>query len=213
MSLFAIQAAADAFVTQMIQAAVNSDPNLKFQWWFPLVERLDAKDLQNLQSWFISVDKDKSGTLEIGELKKAKFPGGIKVDDKTIKRLMRVFDIDMSGSIGFFEFLALWNFMNLCNETFKHFDADKSGSLDVNELIKALPMLGFNCNKRSVDVLLEMNGSSLGSKKVSKNQFISTAAYLGQCRSIYQKTFNMKREEIDNAEFDKFVNLVLALSG
>ncbi|ELP87447.1 programmed cell death protein, putative [Entamoeba invadens IP1] len=209
MSLFAIQAAADKFVADMIQAAIKQDPKLQFQWWFPLVESVTAVEFHQNQDWFIKVDKDKSGTLDAKEIVKAKFPGDIKIDETTTKRLIRVFDVDCSGSIGFIEFLALYNFVKLCLDTFKHFDSDKGGSLDNKEMAKALPALGFNCSKRSIDTLLKLN-SCLG-KKVSKNQFVAAAAYLGQCRSIYQRTFDMKRTEIDNREFDKFVDLVLSL--
>ncbi|ELP91836.1 programmed cell death protein, putative [Entamoeba invadens IP1] len=209
MSLFAIQAAADKYVADMIQAGIKQDPRLQFQWWFPLVESISAVEFHQNQDWFIKVDKDKSGTLDAKEIIKAKFPGDIKVDQTTVNRLMRIFDVDFSGSIGFFEFLALYNFVKLCLDTFKNFDKDKGGSLDAKELTQALPALGFNCSKRSIDILIKLN-SALG-KKISKNQFVAVAAYLGQCRSIYQRTFDMKRNEIDNREFDKFVNLVLSL--
>ena len=211
MSLFAIQAAADSWIMQNLQAAYNADPRVKGEWWFPLCQSLQASQFRELNDWFVKVDKDKSGTLELNELTKAKWPKGIKMTNETAIRLMRIFDIDGSGSIGFYEFLALYNFMNLVIDLFKKYDADKSDSMDLTEMSKALPELGFYCNMNSCKALIKMNGASLGKPRCNLTQFLSCCAYLGQIRSIYQHVFGIPREQIDQVEFNKFVNLVLGL--
>ncbi|GAB1223339.1 hypothetical protein ENUP19_0143G0004 [Entamoeba nuttalli] len=211
LTFFSIQAAADAWVLQHIQAAYAQDPTIQFQWWYPLVQNLSANDFRELQDWFKKIDKDKSGTLELDELLKAKWPKDMKMNNDTIKRLMLIFDADNNGSIGFYEFIALYNWVKLCIATFKHFDVDQSGSLDITELQVALPQLGFNLNKQSCDALIRANKNLIGKKKLNQVQFICATSYLAQCRTIYQLTFDTHRDQLDPVEFDKFINLVLGL--
>ncbi|EMS15125.1 grainin 2, putative [Entamoeba histolytica HM-3:IMSS] len=211
LTFFSVQAAADAWILQNIQAAYAQDPTIQFQWWYPLVQNLSANDFRELQDWFKKIDKDKSGTLELDELLKAKWPKDMKMNNETIKRLMLIFDADNNGSIGFYEFIALYNWVKLCVATFKHFDVDQSGSLDITELQVALPQLGFNLNKQSCDALIRANKNLIGKKKLNQVQFICATSYLAQCRTIYQLTFDTHRDQLDPVEFDKFINLVLGL--
>ncbi|EDR24953.1 grainin, putative [Entamoeba dispar SAW760] len=210
LTFFAIKAA-DAWILQNIQAAYAQDPTIQFQWWYPLVQNLSANDFRELQDWFKKIDKDKSGILELDELLKARWPKDMKMNNDTIKRLMLIFDADNSGSIGFFEFIALYNWVKLCVATFKHFDIDQSGSLDITELQAALPQLGFNLNKQSCDALIRANKNLIGKKKLNQVQFICATSYLAQCRTIYQLTFDTHMDQLDPVEFDKFINLVLGL--
>lgn len=210
MSLFCSNEMTNSYMAQLLKDVIENDLTLAHHWWFPLIERVQPNDFTELKQWFESVDKDKSGTIELNELKKARLPTGATLDDKTILRLMRIFDVDYSGDISFTEFIALWKFLNIALETFSSFDGDKSGSLDRHELDEALNSLGFSCSKRSIDVLVKMNSGLFG-KGVSKNHFIGVVSYLGQCRTIYQETFKVKKEDIDNHRFSVFVNLVLGL--
>jgi len=57
---------------------------------------------------------------------------------------MTIFDTDRSGTIGFNEFAGLWKYIKDWQGVFKHFDQDRSGSIDGEELRKALSQFGFN---------------------------------------------------------------------
>ncbi|ELP87448.1 peflin, putative [Entamoeba invadens IP1] len=211
MSLFQIQAAADAWLAQNITAAYAADPRVKNEWWYPLASSVAATEFRGYQDWFQKVDKDKSGTLELNELKKATFPGKIKLDDDTCKHLMSIFDIDRSNSIGFYEYLALMKYVELTTAIFKQFDKDKSNSLDEQEIFRAMPQLGFDLNMNSCRILLKTCGKGLLSKKVNVSQFIGCAAYLGQIRTIYQHGFKQAQGPFQRATFAKFMNLTLNL--
>nr|BAN37741.1 grainin 1 [Entamoeba histolytica]BAN38081.1 grainin 1 [Entamoeba histolytica]BAN38482.1 grainin 1 [Entamoeba histolytica]BAN39113.1 grainin 1 [Entamoeba histolytica]BAN39420.1 grainin 1 [Entamoeba histolytica] len=211
MSLFAIQAAADAWVAQHITAAYQADPLIQREWWYPLATSISGTEFKELQDFFVKTDKDKSGSLELDELKKAKFPGGIKLDENACRHLMRIFDVDLSGSIGFYEYLALMKFVKLATAVFTKFDKDKSGNLDEQEIYAALPELGFDLNMKACKILIQLCGKGLLTKKIQIPQFISCAAYLGQIRTIYQHGFKQAQGDFNRATFSKFMNLTLML--
>ncbi|ELP91837.1 peflin, putative [Entamoeba invadens IP1] len=211
MSLFQIQAAADAWLAQNITAAYAADPRVKNEWWYPLASSVAASEFRGYQDWFQKVDKDKSGTLELDELKKAVWPGKVKLEEDTCKHLMKIFDVDGSGSIGFYEYLALMKYVELATNVFKQFDKDKSNNLDEKEIFAAMPQLGFDLNNMSCKILIKTCGKGLLAKKIGLSQFIGCAAYLGQIRTIYQHGFKQAQGPFQRATFAKFMNLTLML--
>ena len=88
-------------------------------------------------------------------------------DLDTVKLLMNIFDTDRSGTIGFNEvrlasvrakrvfsptipqFAGLWKYIKDWQNVFRHFDRDRSGSIDGAELNQALAQ--FGCVEREVD--------------------------------------------------------------
>ena len=53
-------------------------------------------------------------------------------------------DTDRSGTIGFNEFAGLWKYIKDWQNVYRHFDRDRSGSIDTNELNEALRQFGYN---------------------------------------------------------------------
>ena len=51
-------------------------------------------------------------------------------------------DTDRSGTIGFNEFSGLWKYIKDWQNVFRHFDRDRSGSIDGAELNQALAQFG-----------------------------------------------------------------------
>ncbi|KAJ7247161.1 hypothetical protein B0H12DRAFT_1125445 [Mycena haematopus] len=98
-----------------------------------------------LWNWFSSVDTDRSGAITAQELERALINGDwTPFDLDTVKLLMSIFDTDRSGTIGFNEFAGLWKYIKDWQNVFKHFDRDRSGSIDGSELRDALAQFGFN---------------------------------------------------------------------
>ena len=56
-----------------------------------------------------------------------------------------MFDHDHSGTIGFHEFSGLWKYVNDWQTTFRSYDRDNSGTIDMNELKTALTNFGKSC--------------------------------------------------------------------
>ncbi|KAH8829502.1 hypothetical protein DL96DRAFT_1598355 [Flagelloscypha sp. PMI_526] len=90
---------------------------------------------------FSAVDSDGSGSISVGELKQALVN---EFDLDTVKMLMGIFDTDRSGTIGFHEFAGLWKYISDWQNVFKHFDHDRSGSIEGRELSEALKSFGYH---------------------------------------------------------------------
>jgi hypothetical protein len=57
--------------------------------------------------------------------------------------MVSMVDRDMSGTLGFNEFKELWTVLNGWRQHFISFDSDRSGTVDPQELQKALTTMGM----------------------------------------------------------------------
>ena len=93
---------------------------------------------------FASVDANRSGTVDARELHHALSHGGwTAFSFKTTRILMRMFDSDRSGALGFREFESLLAQLGAWRAWFDHADADRSGKLSPPELARCLDSFGF----------------------------------------------------------------------
>jgi hypothetical protein len=67
-------------------------------------------------------------------------------------------DVDRSGTIGFNEFAGLWKYIKDWQNVFKHFDRDRSGSIDGGELREALAQFGYNLSPGLLELLQKKYG-------------------------------------------------------
>ncbi|KAJ7433659.1 hypothetical protein FB451DRAFT_1313541 [Mycena latifolia] len=112
-----------------------------------------------LWSWFTSVDTDRSGAITAVELERALINGDwTPFDLDTVKLLMTIFDTDRSGTIGFNEFAGLWKYIKDWQNVFKHFDRDRSGSIDLGELRDALAQFGYNLSPGTLQLVQRKYG-------------------------------------------------------
>jgi Ca2+-binding EF-hand superfamily protein len=88
---------------------------------------------------FKAVDKDGSGQLSEKELRAALVNGDwTSFDPHTVRMMIRMFDTDRSGTIGFEEFCGLWGFLAAWRALFDRFDTDRSGNISFQEFQNAL---------------------------------------------------------------------------
>jgi Ca2+-binding EF-hand superfamily protein len=94
---------------------------------------------------FMGVDLNRSGTVDARELHHALSNGGwTAFSYKTTKILMRMFDADGSGHLGYREFESLIGQLTSWRSWFDHADHDRSGKLSPPELTRCLQSFGFN---------------------------------------------------------------------
>jgi len=123
-----------------------------------------------LWQWFTAVDVDGSGAISAQELRQALLNGDwSNFDLDTVKMLMTLFDVDRSGTITFDEFAGLWKYIRDWQNVFRHFDADRSGSIDGRELKNAMEQFGYRLTPRILRLLeikydLRPPSSSLSSR-------------------------------------------------
>ncbi|OAX78194.1 hypothetical protein ACJ72_07500 [Emergomyces africanus] len=67
--------------------------------------------------------------------------------------MIRMFDKDGSGSVGFDEFVALWRFLAAWRELFERFDEDRSGRISLQEFSKALIAFGYTLSPPFVGMI------------------------------------------------------------
>ncbi|KIM31290.1 hypothetical protein M408DRAFT_64479, partial [Serendipita vermifera MAFF 305830] len=107
-----------------------------------------------LWQWFNAVDADRSNHITAPELQQALVNGDWSPFDlDTVKLLMAMFDTDRSGTIGFNEFAGLWRYIKDWQDVFRHFDRDRSGTIEGAELKAALSQFGFNLNPQLLQLL------------------------------------------------------------
>ncbi|CCX30760.1 Similar to Programmed cell death protein 6; acc. no. P12815 [Pyronema omphalodes CBS 100304] len=103
---------------------------------------------------FTAVDKDGSGQLSERELRAALVNGDwTSFDPHTVKMMIRMFDTDRSGTIGFQEFCGLWGFLADWRKLFDRFDTDRSGNISYDEFTNALEAFGYRLSPQFVNTL------------------------------------------------------------
>jgi Ca2+-binding EF-hand superfamily protein len=74
-------------------------------------------------------------------------------DPNTVKTMVRMFDRNGDGVIGFDEFVSLWRFLAAWREIFDRFDEDRSGRISFEEFEKALVAFGYRLSRTFIRVL------------------------------------------------------------
>ncbi|CAH3015279.1 unnamed protein product [Porites evermanni] len=108
-----------------------------------------------LWSWFITVDRDKSGQITADELQQALINGNWShFNSETCRLMIGIFDRDHSGTINFQEFQQLWQYINQWKGAFDRYDQDRSGAIEAHELHRAFAEMGFNVSANFVSLVV-----------------------------------------------------------
>lgn len=153
--------------------------NLKKQAYKVIAKQLNTSELLYLETVFHSIDRNRSGTISLFELRDAL--GGLgheKTLDKEITALMNDMDIDGNGMIEYAEFLAATVKMNLIiternlRSAFKHFDKDKSGYITREELREVLQKTNRHVTDEEIlQIVLDVDVNSDG--RIEYEEFVA----------------------------------------
>jgi len=174
-------------------------------WAQGYYNQLTPQELSNLQAWFTSVDRDRSGYITAQELASANF-NGHRFSLDTASVLVKVFDLDRNGNIGFYEYASLHKFIVSMQGAFYHFDRDRSGSLELHELDAALRQGGFTFSPQIVHSIGARFAQ--GARGLNMEQFIRMSAVLGRIRSNFERRDPQRRGYI-SISFEDLVLLVV----
>jgi len=173
-----------------------------------------------LWNWFSSVDADRSGAISATELQQALVNGDWSPFDlDTVKLLMAIFDTDRNGTIGFNEFSGLWRYVKDWQGVFRHFDADKSGSIDGQELANALKQFGYNLSPQLLHLLQAKYGAAPkeapGHGRHGAAPGVSFDRFVRCCVVVKTLTESFQRLDTDRdgwvqINYDQFMQTVLA---
>ncbi|KAG8518977.1 Sorcin [Galemys pyrenaicus] len=117
------------------------------------------------------------GQIDADELQRCLTQSGIAGGYKpfnleTCRLMVSMLDRDMSGTMGFTEFKELWSVLNGWRQHFISFDSDRSGTVDPQELQKALTTMGFRLSPQAVNSI---------AKRYSTNGKITFDDYIACC--------------------------------
>ncbi|KAI9784106.1 MAG: hypothetical protein M1839_002610 [Geoglossum umbratile] len=136
---------------------------------------------------FKSVDKDGTGQLTEKELRAALVNGDYtSFDPQTVRMMIRMFDTDRSGTIGFDEFCGLWGFLSAWRNLFDRFDEDGSGNISRNEYSNALIAFGYRLSPGFVDTLF-MSYNKRGGSAISFDMFVQSCISLKRMTEVFKK--------------------------
>ncbi|VDC03300.1 unnamed protein product [Peniophora sp. CBMAI 1063] len=151
-----------------------------------------------LWQWFNDVNADRSGAISVNELQSA-----------------LIFDTDRSGSIGFNEFSGVWKYITDWQNVFRHFDRDRSGSIDGVELAEALRSFGYNLPP-SILTLIEQKFTAGPSSGYGPPPGITFDHFVRACVAVKTLTEAFQRQDTDRdgwvtVNYEDFMKLVLKL--
>ncbi|XP_011851457.1 PREDICTED: sorcin [Mandrillus leucophaeus] len=114
---------------------------------------------------------------------------------------------DMSGKMGFNEFKELWAVLNGWRQHFISFDTDRSGTVDPQELQKALTTMGFRLSPQAVNSI---------AKRYSTNGKITFDDYIACCVKLRALTDSFRRRDtaqqgVVNFPYDDFIQCVMSV--
>jgi peflin len=170
-----------------------------------------------LWNWFTSVNLDRSGAITSAELERALINGDwTPFDLDTVKLLMTIFDTDCNGTINFNEFTGLWKYIKDWQNVFRHFDRDRSGSINGGELRDALTQFGFNLSPPLLDLVQRKYASNVTSGQSGPPAGISFDRFVRVCVVVKQLVESFRRLDTDRDGWiqinnEQFMQTVLSL--
>ncbi|KAG9006162.1 hypothetical protein FRB94_012251 [Tulasnella sp. JGI-2019a] len=165
-----------------------------------------------LWQWFAAVDTDRSGSISPNELQQALVNGDWSPFDlDTVKLLMTIFDTDRSGTVTFNEFSGLWKYIKDWQGVFRHFDQDRSGSIDGRELNQALTQFGFNLSPQLITLLerkYDIKASASGTG-ITFDRFVRCCVVIKQLTESFQR-LDTNRSGWVQLNYETFMQTILA---
>ncbi|KAM6451033.1 sorcin isoform 2-T2 [Liasis olivaceus] len=121
--------------------------------------------------------------------------------------MISMLDRDMSGTMGFNEFKELWAVLNGWRQHFMTVDSDRSGTVDSQELQKALMSMGFRLSPQAISGIV---------KRYSCRGKISFDDYIACCVKLRALTDSFRRRDaaqqgMVNFQYDDFIQCVMSI--
>lgn len=156
-----------------------------------------------LRAWFDAIDKDRNGKLTAAELQSALQLGGLTFSLATVAHIIRIHDRANSGAIGFDEFVKLHVFLSQVQQSFEYFDADRSNSLDYDEISSALAHAGYQLDRPALQaVFARFDPTRSGALGLA--EFLALTLFLRSATATFN-AFDAKREGAISLSFNQFL--------
>lgn len=157
---------------------------------------------------FRAVDKDGTGQLSEKELSAALVNGDwTSFDSQTVRMMIRMFDSDRSGTIGFQEFCGLWSFLASWRTLFDRFDTDHSGNISLEEFTNALVAFRYRLSPGFVSLLFRTYDKR-NEGVMSFDLFVQCCISLKRMTDVFKK-YDDDRDGYITLSFEDFLTEIL----
>lgn len=180
-------------------------PNLwKFSICIPITHRREIVSA-NLPINCVVTD---TGQLSEKELSAALVNGDwTAFDPHTVRMMIRMFDSDRSGAIGFEEFCGLWSFLASWRTLFDRFDTDRSGTIQRDEFQNALIAFRYRLSDGFVDLLFRTYDKR-NEGVLSFDLFVQACISLKRMTDVFKK-YDDDRDGYITLSFEDFLTEIL----
>ncbi|ROT39867.1 hypothetical protein SODALDRAFT_377778 [Sodiomyces alkalinus F11] len=128
-------------------------------------------------------------------------------DPQTIRMMIRMFDSDRSGTIGFSEFCGLWSFLASWRTLFDRFDVDRSGNISLDEFSNALVAFRYRLSPGFVELLFRTYDKR-GEGVMSFDLFVQACISLKRMTDVFKK-YDDDRDGYITLSFEDFLSEIL----
>ncbi|KAF9431913.1 Alpha-1 3/1 6-mannosyltransferase alg-2, partial [Entomortierella beljakovae] len=166
--------------------------------------------LNSLRDWFNAVDTDGSGDLTCEELQRALMNGDgwTPFNVETVRMMINMFDRDGNGSISFNEFIGLWNYIEKWKRCFQAYDLDGSGTIDTDELQKALLGFGYNIGMGTVELIMTRYDVR-GKGEISFDNFVQSCVTIQTLSDAFRR-IDVAGKGVVTMTYEQFLGLVIS---
>lgn len=128
-------------------------------------------------------------------------------DPQTVRMMIRMFDSDRSGTIGFSEFCGLWSFLASWRTLFDRFDVDRSGNISLDEFTNALVAFRYRLSPGFVELLFRTYDKR-GEGVMSFDLFVQACISLKRMTDVFKK-YDEDRDGYITLSFEDFLTEIL----
>ena len=128
-------------------------------------------------------------------------------DIQTIRMMIRMFDSDRSGTIGFDEFCGLWSFLASWRTLFDRFDVDRSGNISLDEFNDALVAFRYRLSPPFVELLFRTYDKRQEGV-MSFDLFVQACISLKRMTDVFKK-YDDDRDGYITLSFEDFLSEIL----
>lgn len=128
-------------------------------------------------------------------------------DPHTVRMMIRMFDSDRSGTIGFEEFCGLWSFLASWRTLFDRFDADRSGNISPSEFSNALVAFRYRLSPQFVELLFNTYDKR-NEGVMSFDLFVQSCISLKRMTDVFKK-YDDDRDGYITLSFEDFLTEIL----
>lgn len=163
----------------------------------------------NIKQWFDSVDLNRNGSISPMELQAALARGNHPFNLSTAEKVVRLFDKDRTGALGFPEFAEAHLFCENMSRGFQSRDLNGSGELDGNESRMALQASGYIVQEGTFQILMHLFDRRKAGG-LTFDDYVEMCIFLHNVKNVYG-FYDRQRTDQVTFNFDAFLTAAVTL--